>query len=105
MSDAFPRTFGVLGLGRMAQALLYPLMESGLVPQERVRAVVASEASRQRLQAARPALAVDIDPTAAWAAQALLLAVKPQQLAAVAAAAPPPDPDAEAPLLISVLAG
>ena len=105
MSDAFPRTFGVLGLGRMAQALLHPLIESGLVPQERVRAVVASEASRQRLQAAQPALAVDTDPAAAWAAEALLLAVKPQQLAAVAAAAPAPDPGAEAPLLISVLAG
>ena len=105
MSDAFPRTFGVLGLGRMAQALLLPLIESGLVPEARVRAVVASEASRQRLQAAMPALVVDTDPAAAWAAEVLLLAVKPQQLTAVAAAAPAPDPAAEAPLLISVLAG
>lgn len=105
MSDTFPRTFGVLGLGRMAQALLYPLMESGLVPPERVRAVVASEASQQRLRGASPGLAVDTDPAAAWAAEALLLAVKPQQLSAVAAAAPPVAPAAEPPLLISVLAG
>jgi len=105
VSDAFPRSFGVLGLGRMAQALLHPLIESGLVPESRVRAVVASEASRQRLQGAMPQLVVDTDPAAAWATEVLLLAVKPQQLAAVAAAAPAPDPAAEPPLLISVLAG
>ena len=38
-------TFGVVGLGRMAQALLFPLLEAGLVQREGVRAVVASEAS------------------------------------------------------------
>jgi pyrroline-5-carboxylate reductase len=100
-----PDSFGVIGLGRMAQALLFPLMDSGLVPRERVAAVVASAASAQRLQAGQPGLAVGTDPAAAWRAQALLLAVKPQQLQAVAATAPPLEPGAEAPLLISVLAG
>ena len=91
----------------MAQALLFPLMASGLVPRERVQAVVASEASAQRLAAAHPGLAVGTDPAAAWRGDALLLAVKPQQLVAVAATATPPAGGAgvEPPLLISVLAG
>jgi pyrroline-5-carboxylate reductase len=97
----------------MAQALLFPLMASGLLPRERVQAVVASDASAQRLAAAHPGLAVGTDAAAAWRADALLLAVKPQQLAALAATAPAPPPATEAategstqpPLLISVLAG
>ncbi|MFM2123192.1 MAG: hypothetical protein RLZZ589_1629 [Cyanobacteriota bacterium] len=105
MSSFSPVTFGVIGLGRMAQALLFPLMASGLVPPERVRAVVASEASAERLRAAMPDLAVGTDAGDAWRAEAVLLAVKPQQLAALAAAAPPSDPGGEPPLLISVLAG
>jgi pyrroline-5-carboxylate reductase len=89
----------------MAQALLFPLIDSGMLPRERVQAVVASAASAQRLAAAHPGLAVCTDSAGAWRAEALLLAVKPQQLVAVAAAAPAPDPAAPAPLLISVLAG
>ncbi|MEX0588369.1 MAG: pyrroline-5-carboxylate reductase [Cyanobium sp.] len=93
-------TFGVVGLGRMAQALLFPLLEAGLVESGAVRAVVASEASAAGLRQAH-GLAVDTDPAAAWAAPVVLLAVKPQQLevAAQAAAA------GSAGLLISVLAG
>ena len=113
MSSFSPGTFGVIGLGRMAQALLFPLMASGLLPRERVQAVVASDASAQRLAAAHPGLAVGTDAAAAWRADALLLAVKPQQLAALAAMAPAPPSATEAgmegstqpPLLISVLAG
>jgi pyrroline-5-carboxylate reductase len=113
LSSFSPGTFGVIGLGRMAQALLFPLMASGLLPRERVQAVVASDASAQRLAAAHPGLAVGTDAAAAWSADALLLAVKPQQLAALAATAPAPPPATEAategstqpPLLISVLAG
>ena len=115
MSSFSPGTFGVIGLGRMAQALLFPLMASGLLPRERVQAVVASDASAQRLAAAYPGLAVGTDAAAAWRAEALLLAVKPQQLAALAAAAPAPpslsaaegstEGSTQAPLLISVLAG
>lgn len=115
MSSFSPGTFGVIGLGRMAQALLFPLMASGLLPRERVQAVVASDASAQRLAAAHPGLAVGTDAAAAWRAEALLLAVKPQQLAALAASAPAPpslsaaegstEGSTQAPLLISVLAG
>ena len=113
MSSFSPGTFGVIGLGRMAQALLFPLMASGLLPRERVQAVVASDASAQRLAAAHPGLAVGTDAAAAWRADGLLLAVKPQQLAALAATAPAPPSATEGaaegstqpPLLISVLAG
>ena len=103
MRSFSPTTFGVIGLGRMAQALLFPLIDSGLVPQSGVRAVVATQASAERLAAARPGLAVATDSAEAWAAPALLLAVKPQLLDAVAAGAPPPSAGPQ--LLVSVLAG
>ena len=90
MSSFSPTTFGVIGLGRMAQALLYPLIDSGLVPQSGVRAVVAPQASVEGRAAARPGLAVATDPAEAWGAPALLLAVKPQLLDVVAATVPPP---------------
>lgn len=95
-----PPQFGVVGLGRMAQALLLPLLASDLVPRQAVQAAVASPASAERLAAAH-GLAVSTDATAAWAAPVVLLAVKPQQLDAVAAAVPP----GAGGLLISVLAG
>ena len=93
-------TFGVVGLGRMAQALLFPLLEAGLVQREGVRAVVASETSATSLAQAH-GLAVATDAAAAWAAPVVLLAVKPQQLEAVAPAAIA----GSGGLLISVLAG
>ena len=105
MSSFSPTTFGVIGLGRMAQALLFPLIESGLVPAAGVSAVVASEASAQRLRERRPDLQVSRDAAHGWGADVLLLAVKPQQLEAVAATAPAPVEGQPAPLLISVLAG
>ncbi|MFM8605646.1 MAG: pyrroline-5-carboxylate reductase [Cyanobium sp.] len=95
--------FGVVGLGRMAHALLSALIEAGLIEPGDVRAAVASEASARRL-VAEHGLAVGTDSTPAWACSTVLLAIKPQQLEAVAASAPPPGEGA-APLLISVLAG
>lgn len=92
-------SFGVVGLGRMAQALLFPLLEAGLVAPDSVRAAVASAASAERLGRDH-GLAVSTDPAQAWAAPVVLLAVKPQQLNAVAATAP-----AAGGVLISVLAG
>lgn len=83
----------------MAEALLLPLLEAGLVRPGAVRAVVATEASAERLSQ-RHGLAVDTDPAPAWSAPVVLLAVKPQQLETVAAQAP-----AAGGLLISVLAG
>ena len=93
-------SFGVVGLGRMAQALLFPLLEAGLVQPGDVSAAVASEASAEMLRQAH-GLNVATDPQAAWSAPVVLLAVKPQQLegAAQAAAA------GSGGLLISVLAG
>ena len=98
----------MIGLGRMAQALLFPLVESGLVPAAGVRAAVATQASAQRLAQQRPDLQIGLDATPAWGAEVVLLAVKPQQLEAVAAVAAAPAPAAageQAPLLMSVLAG
>ena len=113
-----PERFGVVGFGRMAQALLLPLIDGGLVPAAAVRAVVGSGASAARL-AAQHGLAVSTDPAEAWQAPVLLLAVKPQLLAAAAEAARGSAPAGAAPatpagsgpgagdqpLLISVLAG
>jgi pyrroline-5-carboxylate reductase len=104
-------TFGVVGLGRMARALLLPLLEAGLVARCDVRAAVATEASARRL-ADELGVEVCTEAEQAWAASVVLLAVKPQQIEAVApaaaagtvaalAAAPP----GREPLLISVLAG
>ena len=104
MSSFSPASFGVIGLGRMAQALLFPLLESGHLNAAGVQAAVASQASAERLRQQRPGLQVSMDPAGAWGCEAVLLAVKPQQLEAVAAAAPTPT-SAEPPLLISVLAG
>ena len=95
-----PPGFGVVGFGRMAQALLIPLIESGQVRPEDVRAAVASRASAERLSCSLQ-LAVSTDAATAWAAPLVLLAVKPQQLEAVVATVPP---EASG-LLISVLAG
>jgi pyrroline-5-carboxylate reductase len=95
-----PPQFGVVGLGRMAQALLTPLLEAGVVPSDAVRAAVASQASADRLRALHR-FKVDTDAREAWAAPVVLLAVKPQQLDAVAAAVP----SGSSGLLISVLAG
>jgi pyrroline-5-carboxylate reductase len=100
---ASPAGLGVIGLGRMAQALLIPLLEHGELSPEGVHAVVASSASAQRLQK-QLGVTVGTDPGPAWDQPVLLLAVKPQQLQQVAAAAPPFDP-ARPPLLVSVLAG
>jgi pyrroline-5-carboxylate reductase len=106
MSEAVPARFGVVGLGRMAQALLQPLLESGRLESAQVRAVVASDSSARALagQKGFHGLAVDTDPAAAWSCPTVLLAVKPQQLEGVAAQAPAAD-SAAPPLLISVLAG
>ncbi len=93
-------SLGVVGLGRMAQALLFPLLEAGLVEGAGVRAVVATGASAARLAQAH-GLVVGTDPAEAWAAPVVLLAVKPQQLDQVALAASA----GQQGLLISVLAG
>jgi pyrroline-5-carboxylate reductase len=96
--EAAPGVFGVVGFGRMAQALVTPLIESGQFGATSIRAAVASEASCQRLAAS--GLQVSTNPEAAWACPVVVLAVKPQQLEAAASAA-----GGQGGLLISVLAG
>lgn len=102
--------FGVIGLGRMAQALVSPLIAEGLIEAPALRAVVASEASAQRLRHEH-GWAVGTEAAEAWRCPTVLLAVKPQQLDAVARQrelagdlAPPSQSEGQ-PLLISVLAG
>jgi pyrroline-5-carboxylate reductase len=107
-------TFGVVGLGRMARALLLPLLDSGLVDRSDVRAAVSTEASALRL-AGELGVQVSTDVAQAWSAPVVLLAVKPQQIEAVAPAAAAALAAVQAtsevaapgqePLLISVLAG
>ena len=104
-------TFGVIGLGRMAQALVTPWLELGLLRQDQLQLSVSSEASAQVLRQ-RFDCPVHTDPKPCLAVAELLLALKPQQLdglveqlggssAIAAAAASRADP----PVLISVLAG
>ena len=81
---------GIIGLGKMAQALLLPLLEQGDVLLAAVQAVVATPASAERLQQQLQlpvCAAADGQAAAAWQAPVVLLAVKPQQLAAAAEAA------------------
>ena len=99
--------FGVIGLGRMAQALVVPLLESGRIQADQLLAVVGGSGSLGQCRQALPAdigLVTADDPSAqqVWTAPVQLLAVKPQQLDAVAAAS---GPVIGQPLLISVLAG
>ncbi|MBE67955.1 MAG: pyrroline-5-carboxylate reductase [Cyanobium sp. SAT1300] len=99
--------FGVIGLGRMAQALVVPLLAEGHVDPHQLLAVVGSEATatlrRSELpQGVHVVAAADSRAVDVWRAPLQLLAVKPQQLDAVAEASAPVQ---GRPLLISVLAG
>jgi len=102
-------SIGVIGLGRMAQALVLPLLESGALHGAEVLAVVGQDSSTARLKGELPSditLVSSSDPRAqdAWSAPVQLLAVKPQQFDRVAAGVPMPS-DGDASLVISVLAG
>ena len=99
---------GVIGLGRMAQALIQPLLERGDLDPADLVAVVGSEARLKILRSALPEgirfhVASSEQAGDVWNAPLQLLAVKPQQLDDVAAAAPERVPGE--PLLVSVLAG
>ena len=107
-----PFALGVIGLGRMAQALVIPLIEQGRIPAEEVIAVVGRRDSVATVSARVPSgvnVVAASDPAAqdAWAASVQLLAVKPQMLDGVAASAPSAieTPESGSSLLLSVLAG
>jgi pyrroline-5-carboxylate reductase len=103
-------SLGVIGLGRMAQALLQPLLDDGQLLPSAVVASVATEASAERLRALL-GVPVGLDARPCLAAPVLLLALKPQQLdgllQTLAPLPPPPSPPPglARPLLLSVLAG
>jgi pyrroline-5-carboxylate reductase len=104
-ASPYPYQLGVIGLGKMAQALLKPLLDLGIFKTDQVVACVASQASAQDLQH-RFNLQVGLDPSPCLNASVLLLAIKPQQLERLlqhqAFSLPAPS---NRPLLISVLAG
>ncbi|MAR07794.1 MAG: pyrroline-5-carboxylate reductase [Cyanobium sp. NAT70] len=99
--------FGVIGLGRMAWAIVEPLLKRGVIPPEQLVTVVGSELSASRLNNELPDgitvyPASSAEARSVWQAPVQLLAIKPQQLDAVAAEVPAVNGQ---PLLISVLAG
>ena len=100
-------SIGVIGLGRMAQALVEPFLSAGSVAPEELLAVVGRPASADALKQGvfrQSAIHVAAAPEAAqvWTAPLQLLAIKPQQVDVVAASVPPVE---GSPLLVSVLAG
>ncbi len=81
--------FGIIGCGRMAQALVVPLIERELLLPENIFAVVGSEASVQKsLEKLPKGIKIvsrnDSSSKLVWDAPIQLLAVKPQQLNEVA---------------------
>ncbi len=107
-----PSSIGVIGLGRMAQALLLPLLEKGDFLPEQVFSIVGHEGSLLNARDQLPKglrIATADDPSAeeVWRAPIQLLAVKPQQLELVKAKAKCFEQigAGSRPLLISVLAG
>ncbi len=103
---------GVIGLGRMAQALVIPLIERGELSPEQVFGVVGQAATVQLKSDHLPnglklVAASDLAANGVWEAPIQLLAVKPQQLESVAsvAATIKPELDGRKPLLVSLLAG
>ena len=55
--------FGVIGLGRMAQALVVPLLESGRVRADQLLAVVGGSGSLEQRREALPAGIALVAPT------------------------------------------
>ena len=96
-------SLGVIGLGRMAQALVEPLLSSKAFPADQVLAVVGTAATAQRLrQGIFASVSIQssgsADAVRVWTAPIQLLAVKPQQIDGIAAAAPVTE---NQPLLVS----
>ena len=98
---------GVIGLGRMARAILLPLIESGDLAADKLVATVARASSVEDLNSSWPVglrayVAGSAGSELVWQAPMQLLGIKPQQVDALAETAPEVD---HQPLLISVLAG
>ncbi len=107
-----PSTLGVIGLGRMAQALLLPLLKRGDFLPEEIFGVVGHQKSIQSVLDKFPPGLRLVSPEDSmleevWNAPIKILAIKPQQLKAVAIQAQKYENKklSSKPLLISLLAG
>ena len=104
-------SLGVVGLGRMAQAIILPLIQNETIPIENIFAVVKNDSSIKRLEKSFPKglkLATSENTAAKdlWNSSIILLAVKPQQLNEVINSVPEKkSTESSTPLLISVIAG
>lgn len=98
--------WGVLGYGQMAQSMIRPWLEGGLLQPEQVVACVRHQGRAAALRQ-RDGVAVGVNLRPVLMADHLLLACKPQQLQTVLetrAALDPPVQEGEG-LVISILAG
>ena len=80
-----PFSIGVIGFGRMAQAILSPLLEKGFFTTDEVLGVVGKKKTLERLRKEFPGdLAIfsseDNSANQVWSLPIKLLAIKPQQL-------------------------
>ena len=107
-----PCSIGVIGLGRMAQAIVVPLIERGDFEPHQILGVVKHQESLRRIQEHLPRgiqvfTSDDPDSMEVWKAPVKLLAIKPQQLGSIEPTANKLKPEdfVDKPLLISLLAG
>ncbi len=107
-----PCSIGVIGLGRIAQAILLPLLERGDFNPEQIFGVVGHKESVQRVKDRLPSgvrLFSSDDPKSVevWEAPVQLLGIKPQQLNALGVIPKQKETATSSirPLLISLLAG
>ena len=107
-------SIAIIGLGRMAQAILLPLLENGDIAAGQVLGVVKKKESVKKLADKLPNGVIIVpsdskDAKEAWEAPLKLLAVKPQQLRAVqddlANIQTLIEPKASGTILVSILAG
>lgn len=97
-------TFGVIGGGMMGEALITRLLDQGIFAPETVLVSDPQAARREVLHHTYGVQTTDSNQTVIEAAETVLLAIKPQVLAAVAK--PLRHPTRETPpLLLSILAG
>ncbi len=105
-----PLSIGIIGLGRMAQAILTPLIEKEDFKVNEVLGVVGQEETAKRLLEQMPKginifHARDERSKEIWSAPIKILAVKPQQLNQIQENKDYINLNNEKPLLVSVLAG
>ncbi len=107
-----PVSIGVIGLGRMAKAIIFPLLEKGEFKVEEVLGVVGQKGTLKKLVNELPqGLDVIYSGDSAiknvWSAPIKLLAVKPQQLSLIKEEVTHVElkDSNEKPLLVSILAG